>query len=129
MPYATVSDVEVEFGDIPEVQLEKVETKLDQAEDLIRQAFPDLNDRVVDGRTTVIRVKQVESEMVAAVLRNPNGAKSSYTQDMVGPFSRQSQATFDAATASGILTLTERHRAMLGEVRSAGIYTVPLGGR
>lgn len=127
MPYATVSDVSIDFEVIPDADIDKVETLLERAEARILQDFPDLAARMSGGRTSLVLVKQVESEMVAAVLRNPNGTKNSYSQEMVGPFSRQLQSTLDSALASGILELTARHRVLLGERPMPGIYSVPLG--
>lgn len=128
MPYATLLDVTVEYGPVPDAKVEKTETKLDQAEDLIRVSFPDLDERVADGRTTVSRVKQVEVEMVCSVLRNEDGVSNSSTYETVGPFARQQSRTFASAGAPslGLLEVTARHRWMLGERALPSVFVVPL---
>jgi hypothetical protein len=120
VPYATVSDVQVDFGDIADGDVDKVETLLERAEARIKQAYPDLEVRMADGRTSLVLVKQVESEMVVSVLRNPNGWQSH--TETTGPFSHS--ATVNVAAASGLLRLSKDQRALLGDQRGGRAFTV-----
>lgn len=128
MPYAALSDVEVDFGPVPPEDVDKVAILLERAEARIRQDVPDLDERVTDGRSPVVLVKQVESEMVVSVLRNPGGYQSESTS-LVGI---STSYTLSLAAASGLLRLTPEHRAMLGVPRSSGrggrAFTVSPGG-
>lgn len=120
MPYATLSDVEIDYGPIGADDVDKVETLLERAEARIRQVYPDLDERITDGKTSVVLVKQVESEMVAGVLRNPGGVRS--ITESVGPFSRSTGYGSNSAANDptfGLLELSKRQRAMLGGTSDA----------
>lgn len=129
MALATIADVEVEFGDIdaPE-QRAKVGVLLERAEAQVRRVFSDLDARIVDGRTDRVLVVQVESEMVLAVLRNPDAVQAQTESEGTGPFTRSRTVTVNLQAASGLLRLTPEHRALLGEIPLRGPYTVALSG-
>lgn len=124
--YATLADVEVYFGPVPEHDVARVETLIGHAEALVAQAVPNLAGRITTGRATAGLVAQVVGEMVAAVLRNPEGVRQ--RSETVGPFSR---ATTFGGTATagivdpeqGVLVVSRRQRRMLGDRR--GAVTVP----
>lgn len=139
MPYGTLSDVATEFGPIADADIEKAETKLEQAEELIDQALRrngrTLAGDVATGAVSVGVIKLIEAEMVAEVLRNPTGASSTYSTEMVGPFQRSQQASYSSGgntrwanrdlpgTSPGVLHVTERHLQML-RVAVSGAFTV-----
>jgi hypothetical protein len=129
MTYATVDDVAVDFDGLDrsdEPTVAKVATLLGRAEARIRQEFPDLDQRLGAGRTSVELIKQVESEMVASVLRNPGGYVSSTSSNTTGPWSETTSGTLSLAAASGLLRLTRDHRELLGD-RAGGITSVAVG--
>ena len=73
---------------------------------LVRQERPGLDTLVTAGALDADVVTGVVAEMVARVLRNPDG----WRQKATGPFS----GTYDVNVASGYLTITDIDRAMLG---------------
>lgn len=124
--YATLADVEVYFGPVPEHDVGKVESLLEQAEALVDQSVPNLTDRIAAGRTSATLVTQVIAEMVTAVLRNPDGVRQ--RSETVGPFSRQmsfggTQTAGVVDPDMGVLSLSRRQRRLLGDRR--GAVTVP----
>lgn len=119
MPFATLDDVQVYAPDVEEVDGEKVDYLLEQAEDLITSEIADLAARVADNRIPLIRIVRVEAEMVAGVMNNPR-ARQSESQTVGG---LSSSHTVDTKVASGLLTLTARHRQMLG-VASGGAGSI-----
>lgn len=124
--FATIADVEVDFGPVPNEQTAQVESLIVRAEAQIRQAVPDLDARIAAGRTNETLVIQVISEMVSTMLRNPEGVDN--RTKTVGPFTESvsfvnsgSRATIEAG-----LYLLPRHLRLLGDARR-GVYTVALG--
>lgn len=119
MPFATMSDVAIYAPDMTEDLEDTVETLLEQAEAEIMLTFPDLATRVADGRTLLVHIKRVESEMVASVMRNPRALSSS--SESIGPLSNSS--TINVAVASGLLKMTDVHVRLI-----QGVSTVAAGG-
>jgi hypothetical protein len=128
MAYATVEDVAVDYdGDLSDGDtIVKVTVLLERAEARIRQEYRDLEERIADGRTSRVLVQQVETEMVAAVLRNPGGYVSSTSSSTTGPYSETISGTLSTSVASGLLRLTPAHRDLLGD-RRGGAFTVAPG--
>lgn len=119
MPYATRSDVEIDYGQSlgdDEDTDDRVETLLERAELIILQHFPDLDDRIADGRSPLLLVKQVEVEMVLGVLRNPNGWQSQ--SQTVGGLSQS--YTINVAVASGLLRFTEDQQLLVSGANPEG---------
>ena len=127
MTYASVDDVAVDYGAVSTEDTAKVATLLERAEARIRQVFPDLDTRLADGRTNLVLVKQVESEMVCAVLRNPQGYTTSTTSNTAGPYSQTLSGTLSTTLASGLLRLTRQQRELLGDPAVGGAFTVAPG--
>lgn len=123
MTYATTDDVAVDYGDIGDdaTTLTRVHKLLERAEARVRQVC-NPEQRIEDGLTTVELIQQVESEMVAAALRNPEAWQS--VSESEGPFTRSH--TINLAVASGLLRLTPDHRELLGERTLPGPFTVQL---
>lgn len=130
MSYATVDDVSVDFdGDLSDsATIVKVVTLLERAEARIQQEYADLDARIADGRTNLELVRQVESEMVAAVLRNPAGYVSSTNSTTRGPYSETVSGTLSTSVASGLLRLTPAHRELLGDRRGGAFSVAPGSG-
>lgn len=128
MAYASLDDVAVDYdGDVSSAEMVvKVQTLLERAEARIRQAYPDLDVRISDGRTNLVLVRQVESEMVAAVLRNPGGYTQQSTSNTEGPFAETRSGTLSTTLASGLLRLTKAHRRLLGD-RVGGVFSLAPG--
>lgn len=122
MPYASITDVAVDFPDVPTdpVGVERVGTLLERAEEIIKLARPDLDEAVTAGRVSLVLLKQVEAEMVAAVLRNPNGYTSE--SQSVGPIS--TSYSLDVKTASPLLRLTAEQRKLIGAGPGGRAFTL-----
>ncbi|CAA9364374.1 MAG: hypothetical protein AVDCRST_MAG68-5033 [uncultured Gemmatimonadetes bacterium] len=125
MHYASLPDVEVEYGPVPPEQADRVEALIARAEAILLFEVRDLDARIVTGQTQLPLVKQVVSEMVTAVLRNPQGLKSfAHTE---GPFT--TSGTY-ADTSGGGMVLTDRHRRLLGlPASTSGAFTITPGRR
>lgn len=126
--YATVADVEVDYGaPVGDDKTAMVESLIERAEEQIRQAVPDLDARIVAGRTSAVLVKQVVCEMVVSVVVNPTGERAK--TETVGPFSRTvsygGQYSANNDNGLGRLILTRRHRTLLGSRQ--GAVTIPNG--
>lgn len=113
MPYADIDDVEVYYGAVgPELE-DKVDVLLEQAEAMIRQEVPDLDDRVTDGRSQRVLVVKAEAAMVVRVLRNPGG----YINEAQTVGDVTYSYTLSMPAASGLLELTDGDRDDLGVPR------------
>lgn len=68
-------------------------------------------------------VRSIQGEMVAAVLRNPEGARSRDTTVTIDDYTEREQVTIDQARSEGLLYPTEAMLAMIRESRR-GAWTV-----
>lgn len=128
MAYATHEDVQSRYEQQLDSGLEAiVDVRLGDAERLIRRKIKDLDDRVdldpdEDNYLDVELVKQVESEMVLRLIRNPDG----YSQESDGNYS---YAIYQQV-ASGKLSVTDDEWELLG--LGGGVWTLaaelPLAG-
>lgn len=107
MAYATVSDIEQRLGrELTESEATIVNTRLEDAEELIFRRIPDLTQRVEDGKIRERLVVMVECEAVMRLIRNPEG----YTQETDGNYSY----SIDSRVASGRLAILPEEWALLG---------------
>lgn len=107
MAYATADDVQARYEQDLDDRLQSlVNTRLGDAELLIKHRIPDLDDQVTAGTLDVEIVKLVESEMVLRLIRNPEG----YSQESDGNYS---YAIYQQV-ASGKLEVTEDEWGLLG---------------
>jgi hypothetical protein len=116
MAYALPEDVSKRhIGEELDAQvLAVVGVRLDDAERKLKSRLPDLDDRITAGTLDVEDVKQVESEMVLRLIRNPEG----FTQESDGNYSYM----LSAAVASGRLEVRDDEWRQLG-VRRA-VFTI-----
>ena len=133
--YAEATDVAADYGPVPTEKLLRVDRLIQQAETLLAVADPHLFERVVEpdeqgqvpaGKVSKVLANQVVCEMVGAVLRNPDGVRSSTETN--GPFTR-SRTFLDSV--AGTVELTDRHRVMLGlppSPTSGRAFTIRPGG-
>jgi hypothetical protein len=115
MAYATPADVEARLGrslDTSETLV--VQTRLNDAELLLKSRIPDLDQKILDGTISQDAVVMIESEMVLRLVRNPEG----YTSETDGSYSYQ----ISAEVASGKLSVLPYEWALLG-IRG-GLYTI-----
>lgn len=115
MAYATPADVEARLGrELDEAETLVVQTRLDDAELILKSRIPDLDQKIVEGVISEDAVVMVESEMVLRLVRNPEG----YTSETDGNYSYQ----ISAEVASGKLSVLPYEWGLLG-IRG-GVYTI-----
>ncbi|WP_433038634.1 hypothetical protein [Actinomycetospora sp. CA-053990] len=113
--WATVDDVALTYGEaIPSDRLDAVGFLLDTAQGILLDLDRALPVKVEQGRVSRTTVRYVLCNMVANVLRNPEGIR----QESDGDYSH----TFDASVAAGRLRLNRDDKALLrGAPRMASL--------
>ncbi len=78
MTYAAATDVLARWGktDVEDGITSLINVRLADAERMIRRRIADLDTRITNGDIDVEDVKQVESQMVIRLARNPDGYQS-----------------------------------------------------
>lgn len=122
MSFTVIGDVEVDYGPVPDGDVERVEKLIDRVEAWLEVEVPDLASRVSSGRTTVERIAIVVAELVTGVLRNPTGLRSFSRTE--GPFSTSGTYASDAGEGGG---LSARHLRLLGILGARGAFTIMPG--
>lgn len=115
MAYAGPEDIQARLGrELDESEAQIVETRLDDAEELILVRIPDLDAKVASGEIRERLVVLVESEAVMRLIRNPEG----FTAETDGNYSYQ----IDARVSSGRLHIDDDEWSLLGLRR--GMFTI-----
>jgi len=110
-PLATVDEYTDLFGPLSAARASLARALLRSASQLIRDAYPSVDTRIVAGAVSADTVGLAVLQMTARVLRNPNGLRSEST----GPFTR----SYDSELASGLLALTAAEETMLAGKKTA----------
>jgi len=121
MTWATPKDVRDRWlgpGDLPATD-GQITTLIDDAEDTIRRAFPDIQQRIDDGDLPLERVVKVVCRMVIRHIRNPEGIRS--TQQGAGPF--QVSRTY-GGDEPGALHLSDQDMAELAPGRRGRAFSI-----
>lgn len=106
MAYATPADVEISLGrDLSASETTQVTGLLERAELIITRRITDLTDRIADDAALEDVVVMVEADVVARVIRNPDGNR----QESIDDYSY----TRDPNVAAGYLYLTDEEWALL----------------
>lgn len=92
---------------------QQVTTLIEDVEDMIAAAFPDIQTRIDDETLPLVRVQKVVARVVTRFLRNPTGQRQ-VTQG-AGPF--QQSVTY-GGDEPGALYLTDADKAELAAPRS-----------
>lgn len=106
-PFAAMSEYTEIYGTLTTAQQATCRALLRRAARLVRDSYPGIDRRIAASTVSAGTVGLVTINMAAAVLRNPQGLRSSTT----GPFSR----SWDPDAASGRLRLTDDDREMLAD--------------
>lgn len=118
MAYAVSSDVEISLGrSLTEAETMRVNGLLDRVETRIRRRISDLADQITADATFRDVVVEVEADVVARFLRNPDGLLQEQDGDYLYIRDR-------ALPPAGVLDLTEQEWARLG-VTSAAFTITP----
>lgn len=112
MSYALPADVESRLvGRTLDAEEQAIiQTRLDDAEEIIRLRIPDLEDQIAAGTIRERLVVMVEAESVLRLIRNPEGL----TQETDGNYSY----SISARVSSGVLEIRPEEWRLLG-VRSS----------
>jgi hypothetical protein len=118
MPYASSSDVQSRLGrELTPEETPLVNTRLADAERMIRRRIPDLDAKVTAGTIAEADVVQVEADAVLRLVRNPDGIVSetdgNYTH-MISP-----------ALVTGKLEITREEWSALGWRKRRMVTLVP----
>lgn len=121
MALAQVDDVAARLGrEMEPAERDLTETLLDDAELILRGRVPELPERAGADKNYRDLVVMVEANMVARVLRNPDG----FRQESEGGYSY----TVDTRAAAGFLTVLADEWKLLGVRDGAFTITPSLGG-
>ncbi|AOT25471.1 head-tail adaptor Ad1 [Mycobacterium phage BabyRay] len=116
MAIATAQDVENRWvRELSEEETTLVNTRLADAERMIRRRIKDLDDKITAGDIDPEDVKQVEADMVLRLLRNPEG----FTQETDGNYTYM----LHQQLASGRLEVTDDEWETLG-IRRRGMFVL-----
>jgi hypothetical protein len=111
-PLATVGEYTELYGDLSAARSSICRALLKRASQLVRDSYPNIDARITAGTVPGDSVGLAVLNMVARVMRNPDGLRS----QTIGPISR----SFDTDVATGMLTITDAETALLNP---------PTGGR
>lgn len=114
MAYATFQDVQNRWAEDLTDSETVIDTRLGDAELIIKTRIPDLNAQVTAGTIDQDMVVLVESEMILRIIRNPEG----YMQESDGGYSYM----LNQAISSGDLDVLPREWKYLG--LSGGAFVI-----
>jgi len=118
--YATVSDVELEWGHpVTDATAGNVAWLIDKAEMLILASVPGLPARITAGRASVGQVAHVAAAMVVRVLRNPEGKQA----ETAGDYSYQ-LASSSGVTAGHMFLSTPERNLLRGRAGAGSLQLV-----
>lgn len=121
MAHAAAVDVAVRWGKaidtLESTTVALIETRLGDAERMIKRRIPDLDAKITAATLDVEDVKQVEADMVLRLVRNPEG----YLSETDGNYTYMLQQSLSA----GKLTVEPDEWETLGLIRSEMAVIIP----
>lgn len=111
-PLATTGEYMALYGSLSAPRLATCRALLKRASQLVRDSAPGLDAKITAGNVSADSAGLAVLNMVARVMRNPDGLRS----QTIGPISR----SFDTELATGMLELTDGDLALLAPVAVAG---------
>jgi hypothetical protein len=111
-PLATLGEYTELYGNLSAARSATARALLRRASQLVRDSFPGIDAKILAGTVPGNSVGVAVLNMVARVMRNPQGLRSETT----GPFSR----AYDADAASGMLEITAADAGLLVPPESGG---------
>lgn len=110
-PLATVGEYTDLYGSLSAARAATARALLKRASQLVRDTFPGIDNRIAAGTVAADSVGLAVLNMVARVMRNPQGLRAETT----GPFSR----SYDPDSASGMLQIIAADEALLAPPAAA----------
>lgn len=104
-PLVTLGEYTELYGSLSAVRSATARALIRRASQLVRDTYPGIDARIATGVVAADSVGLAVLNMVARVMRNPQGLRSETT----GPFSR----SYDTALASGMLTIDDTDAGLL----------------
>lgn len=104
-PLATLGEYTDLYGALTATRAATCRALLKRASQLVRDSYPGIDERIASGIVSADSAGLAVLNMVARVMRNPDGLRS----QTIGPISR----SFDADAASGMLQITTADAGML----------------
>jgi len=104
-PLVTVGEYTDIYGSLSAARATICRALIKRASQLVRDSYPGIDDKIVAGTVAGDSVGLAVLNMVARVMRNPDGLRS----QQIGPISR----SFDTELASGMLEITAADAALL----------------
>lgn len=104
-PLATLGEYTELYGSLTIARQATCRALLKRASQLVRDSYPGIDDKITAGTVAADSVGLAVLNMVARVMRNPDGLRSQTT----GPISK----AFDMEAASGMLEITDAETSLL----------------
>lgn len=104
-PLATVGEYAALYGTLSAARQAVCRALIKRASQLVRDTVPGIDDRIIAGAVSADSVGLAVLNMVARVMRNPDGLRS----QTIGPISR----SFDTDVATGMLEITSADMGLL----------------
>jgi hypothetical protein len=104
-PLATLGEYTELYGSLSAPRAATARALLKRASQLVRDTYPGIDAKITAGTVPADSVGLAVLNMVARVMRNPDGLRS----QTIGPISR----SFDTDQATGMLALTDAETALL----------------
>ena len=105
---------------------ERIEILLGDVEDFLAGEFPDLDERLADGRLTDSRLRRVVVRIASRVLRNPDGYRQ--VTSGTGPFT--GSATYGGDHPGEIYVTDEDRKDLIGRGKGRAVpaFSIHPGG-
>jgi hypothetical protein len=112
VPLATLGEYTELYGSLSPARAATCRALIKRASQLVRDTYPGIDDRIAAGTVPGDSAGLAVLNMVARVMRNPDGLRS----QTIGPISR----AFDTDVATGMLEITAAETGLLIPVTSSG---------
>ena len=88
LPFANTSDVELRWRSLSTSEQPIAETLIDDASDMIRVRWPDIDSRVAGGSVSTTTMVRIVAGMVRRAMMNRDSEGVTQQQQTAGPFSQ-----------------------------------------
>lgn len=113
--FATHADVSAAWRTLTADEQAVATTQLEFASAVIRRYVDDVDTRIADGTLDADLVKHVAVAMVLRHMRNPEGLRSTSTQQAIDDYSETVTETRDQALSAGSIYLTDEELSLIAK--------------